>query len=207
MSSEFSFARTREVEFTNLWDLLGSKPTIEPAENSIKEYLEIIKAPNGVSRSEIDLCHLRRFLAKKQYHIKDDSFESLIEDGDIIEANDLTGTQLFRTFEFFSVCSYTLQELATENWVELYERPQLTIQIMIEEWTKILKSGLPGPHRLNVPKHIVKELRAEQNHIECEMKFGWVIYDSQNTPVGVLDTMRAKLVPNEERKVVLFKQH
>lgn len=207
MSGEFSFARSRETEFVDLWNLLGTKQAVNPAEKYIKDYLEIIKSPNGGSRAEIDLCHLKRFLAKRGYHLKDKNFESLIEDGDIIEAYDLTGTQLFRTYEFFAICSYSLYELVTENWPELYERPQLTIQIMMSEWRKILESGQPGPHRLNVPKHILKELRGDRNHIECELKYGWIMYDENNTPVGVLDTIRGKVVPNPDRKVVLFRNH
>jgi hypothetical protein len=173
---------------------------------TLSEYMEIIREP-GVEKStprDIDLLHLRKFLQRKGLFIKDSNYEDFILDGDLIEVYDATGAQLFRNIEYFNYSTYTVWEVATESWENLYYRPSTITHIMLQEWAKLFGSSGETPFKINVPKHILKEIGGRQGLCEIEFKWGWPLFDKEGQIAGALMTERARNLPPADDNQIKF---
>ena len=87
----------------------------------------------------------------------------VLEDTDCIEIYTSEGVQLYRNFQFFEYCSYSLEELMTYPFYELYERPvwleaemRRSVGMCLQEPTQI--------HDLNIPDHNCCEKRSRRAH-------------------------------------------
>jgi hypothetical protein len=84
-----------------------------------------------------------------------------IRDGDIIEIYNQDSVQVFRSFSFFHLVSYTLAELFGNEWWELYSRPEQANLQMMALGEKILKSELRETVLAGVAPHVVQEVFSE----------------------------------------------
>jgi hypothetical protein len=82
---------------------------------------------------------------------------SYILDGDIIEIYDADHIQIFRSFNFFSLVSYSLDEIHNYEWFELYNRDEEIMKTMIAELTNLVASGKKTLMVSPFPPHVVAE--------------------------------------------------
>ncbi len=88
-----------------------------------------------------------------------DDFWSVVDKEEIVEIYNQEEIQIFRTFNFFKTCAYSLMELLTNEWFVLWERPSIVIEKMFEISRACLNGEKTGIHSMNVvPRHILKEI-------------------------------------------------
>lgn len=98
-------------------------------------------------------------------------FLSHITDEDIVEIYSTSHIQLFRNFTFFDLCSYTLEELMTQEWWRLFDRDPNIIEMIIQEATKILTGQITETYTPRIPEHVINEINsAEKNRTRCEIR-------------------------------------
>jgi hypothetical protein len=77
-----------------------------------------------------------------------------LEQNDIIEIYDTNQRQLFRSFNMFNCISYSLEELFSYQWWELFERDNEINERLVRLGTSLLNGEAPA---IDVPPHVIKE--------------------------------------------------
>lgn len=86
----------------------------------------------------------------------DPEFFKLIKSTDVVELYNLDHIQLFRSFNFFSLCNYNLDDIMVFEWFNLYDRAKTVTDSLIQE----MRNHLSGDERISVFKtssHLMKE--------------------------------------------------
>lgn len=90
----------------------------------VTEYVDVMSESSIEDRSVLRNSRtLWRMLGRLRWRPAPDLFESL-RDEFVIEIYDADGLQIFRSFNFFPLCTYTLEEIYTLPWFELYDRDE-----------------------------------------------------------------------------------
>jgi hypothetical protein len=96
----------------------------------------------------------------------DDLFSALSEK-DCIEIYDKNGVQMYRNFEFFRFCSYSVEELLTAPWYELFARdPEIQKNMQLEAQRVMTISR--EHFRSSIPKHLTDETNPGRRRVEIE---------------------------------------
>jgi len=82
-------------------------------------------------------------------------FFQYLEKDDVVEIYDSECIQIFRSFSFFQLCIYPLDQLLTYEWPELYERDETITKSMIELAGNLINGNIQGVHFCNTPTHSV----------------------------------------------------
>lgn len=107
-------------------------------------------------RSVDELQFLRRYLSHQRMAVPGD-LENFITPGDIIEVYDSEGIQHYRSFNFFELCTYSLEEIFTYEWWHLYERNEFVTRNLVNQFIKIFQEN-SGPQLVDFPTHVAREL-------------------------------------------------
>lgn len=145
-------------------------------------------------KGRFDRQHLKKFLKRSGLNIHDDNLDFLIEDSDVLEAYDVEGQQIFRNLEIFRYTSYSLTELVSYHWTELYERPAMINEIIFREWAKIVQTDTTLAIPLTIPKHLLKEKMNQNRQVLIELKYAWRMLDERGNYAGLLISQKASLV-------------
>ncbi|MDG0818093.1 hypothetical protein [Bdellovibrio svalbardensis] len=81
----------------------------------------------------------------------------VIENHHLVEIYNLNHTQIFRSFKYFEVSSYTLEDIYCRKWWNLYERSaedESTIQKIVSEFLGTSEKTI---QRVQMPEHIIRE--------------------------------------------------
>lgn len=92
------------------------------------------------------------------------NFMTQINPGDVIEVANKDYIQVYRSYSCFTLCNYSILELTTYPWFELYERSSLVTKQLCETVEKVLEGRLSYSEWENVPEYTLRELMTEQ---EC----------------------------------------
>lgn len=84
-----------------------------------------------------------------------------IRPGDVIEIYNQDSVQVFRSFSFFRLISYTLEEFFVHEWWELYRRPEEASRKAFEICQNILRGGVPETVYECLDVHEVEEVFSE----------------------------------------------
>lgn len=159
------YARSKEPLFFNL-----SVDEQKRAFNYLKSYMDILQS-----------CHLRPNEANFDQKFIWSAFRSLdlipnddiwkyYFDGCVVEFYDMTGVQRFRNFNFFDICSYTLEDIFTKPWFSLYERDESITAAIVESSTKLFTKEIEYSIPTLVPDHDLIEKKSErQNYIRMHL--------------------------------------
>ncbi|KYG63054.1 hypothetical protein AZI86_15145 [Bdellovibrio bacteriovorus] len=86
----------------------------------------------------------------------------------VVEFYSLKGLQLFRTFNYFELTSYTLEDIYCRPWHDLYERPEDFSENMFGQIEKMVSEG-NAKESLLFGSHTIKErLSLERLEIFCD---------------------------------------
>ncbi|MBO9666081.1 MAG: hypothetical protein J7501_04650 [Bdellovibrio sp.] len=122
-----------------------------------------------------------------------DFFTHLTQE-DIVEIYSKDQLQLFRNFKFFDHCSYTLEELHTIEWWNLFERTEENTKIILGEAIKALSGEIHESFVPNVPIHSLREANsAEHFTMEIELRRMAPVYRNRQIE-GVIVLERARLI-------------
>lgn len=124
------------------------------------------------------------YALKKLRLVSTSNMMDLIEDGDLVEVY-LGTRQVYRTFNYYNLCSYSLDELASMPWDQLFYRPlEITTQIF-GEIGKALQSREIMPSQ--TPEHVVEELLSP-NQFKFKYRLKYIV------PLIDLETRREDCV-------------
>jgi hypothetical protein len=133
--------------------------------DNLRTYVEVCEDVTRDGKSLTDSNHfLWRMLLKRRLRPSADLFE-LFEDGDIIDVYDMNGfVQIFRNMRFFSVCSYSLDELLCRPWYELYARDErVTLGIHTTALTFASRTT-QNTQYLDLGEHVLEEIDSEAGY-------------------------------------------
>lgn len=99
---------------------------------------------------------VRRSLARRGLEFVDSTVESRFRDDDIIEIYDSSGVQICRSWSYFKNCSYSLIDLLTFSWGELYSRPRLIEKNLLAKMTQLF-SKESKTFDYNLPEYVISE--------------------------------------------------
>ena len=121
---------------------------------------------------------------------------SHIQNEDIIEIYSKEHVQLFRNFNFFDCCSYTLEELNTYEWWSLFEREEAVTQKIIDACNLVFNGEVDGTFVPDVPVHQLREARsAERLTMNCEIRRMAPVYRNKR-PDCVIVLEKVEMIRN-----------
>jgi len=85
--------------------------------------------------------------------------------GDLVKILNKDFLQIYRNFNFFAYCNYSLLELSTYPWYELYERSTTVTDQLIEMCGRLFKGESEAlPLKQRMEPYTVTELRTEEKN-------------------------------------------
>ena len=137
-------------------ELKRTMEALEPTLNSPLRELgadqnrDIVKPVN-----ELELLH--KFLTYKRCLVPE-NMEDFIGPEDVIEVYDYRGIQQYRSFNFFNLCTYTLEDIFTHEWWHLYERNEFVTRQIGVMAGRIFANNESAPVVLDLPSHVAREI-------------------------------------------------
>lgn len=120
-----------------------------------------IKAAMDEGLDSFDESRMLRFALGRLFLLGDSSAADIVEADDVVEIYDSNFVQVYRSFSYFNLCNYSLLELSSYPWFELYERSSIISKQLIEISERILNERLPSTSLAEVPLYTVKELMTD----------------------------------------------
>lgn len=109
-------------------------------------------------RSEFgELELLKRFLAKLGLSVPK-GLPTLLDKDDVIEVYDRNAVQAYRSFNFFTICSYSLEDIFLNEWWNLYERSVFITNKIGDMAVDIFANNKKEPVWVKAPEHWVNEI-------------------------------------------------
>lgn len=105
----------------------------------------------------LERCYVEQAL--KMYELDvEEGFWKKLEKDDVIEVYSAENIQLFRTFNFFKISSYSLLDLLTNEWYHLWERPSFVMENIVQSVGELVAGKIKTTTPVNFSRHIVKEI-------------------------------------------------
>jgi len=92
-------------------------------------------------------------------------FSRIDDNSEIIEIYNLEGFQVWRNFNYFDVCSYTLEEIYSIDWNDLYLRSDEKTEECRQKITALLTGQTPDLFDANVENHEITELCSQYRFV------------------------------------------
>lgn len=147
-------AQTQNIQiipFTNHNLIYFSKLSVENRKNILNHlriYLSICKNIVAECGTNYDFSQSIWIALKELGFTPSSDLFSYLTANKIIEIHNLQGQQIYRNLYFFKFCSYTLEELYSIPWVELFHRPQKNIDQMISFVQKVSVANIHNTIRI-----------------------------------------------------------
>jgi hypothetical protein len=131
---------------------------------------QILQAVRAYTEALNDVCKfddhidmgqfIWRFLLRLGITPSEDLF-STIKNEEFIQIYNLDQFQIFRSLRCFERCSFTLEELTSKSWFELWDRDALFFYALTGLVSRIIQFIKPTNLRLDFPYHTVREIESE----------------------------------------------
>ncbi len=177
------YSRTGVSKFKEM-SLHGRSQTIR----NFTQYADLLE---GAAKNGINLRHEKEVLTYVLARVgltASDSAMDLIEDGHIIEIYTAEHIQIFRNIEFMQYCNYSLLDLLTFTFFDLYERAALVTNKLLEASSRIFSSDIEVLDlRSEFPHHVLRQRFAEPKaEIELDMRYLWPLFAGPENRKGLL---------------------
>ncbi|OFZ23147.1 MAG: hypothetical protein A2202_08490 [Bdellovibrionales bacterium RIFOXYA1_FULL_36_14] len=106
--------------------------------------------------------YLKRFLFLYKLHT-DYNLNEILDETDVIEIYDANHIQMYRSFNFFQYCSYSFEEIFTNEWWRLFQRSVFVTNKLVEVGVNTVKRQLKEIQYVNCPNHWVDEIYSKHN--------------------------------------------
>ena len=156
--------------------------------NNLQTYVEICEDTirNGYDLSSLQIVWhaLKKFSLRAPFNL----FEN-IKETDVIEIHNLEGIQIFRNFNFYSFCSYTIEELYSSSWDYLYEHGDSALATLTQFVSDCASGEWSGPRPLDIPEYSIKENYSEGKfNLLVQMKVGSPLFAADKKPAATIIT-------------------
>jgi hypothetical protein len=114
----------------------------------------------------------------------------------VIEVHSPEGLQLFRNFNFYKYCGYSIEELYSDSWDKLYERDERVASLMFEFVNKIYGGLVRTTVAPEIPPYRARELFSSRRY-EVEVKWEWgapLFAEGTSQPKATIAIETAKLI-------------
>lgn len=120
---------------------------------------------------------------------------SRLESTDVVEIYAVNGIQLFRSFHFFELCSYTLEELFTTPWFDLFQRDPEIDRMHLDMHNDLINGRVRGIEVRPIPPYIVREKFGRRRLVNRgEFRLISPLFEKSGAVVGYVHALRATLV-------------
>ena len=114
-----------------------------------------------------------------------ENVKSILTDDHIVEVYNLDHVQLFRSINFFDLCNYSLLDLLSRQWFELFERLESVTNANLDEITDVVKGG--KLRRMTVGPHLLKELDSNPRGVfNFNLLYCCPVFSAPGVPGGYL---------------------
>ncbi len=171
-----------------------------------RQLFEMSSLPGSPPVNEKKLLWLALKLLK---FIPSSDLMNMITDDDFVEVF-VGSRQVYRSFNYYDICSYSFDELESLPWENLFRREDTSIfEAMVKEATAAIQTKKMVYSQ--TPEHIVSETSSPfQNKIKYKLKYIIPIKDAESARndcfVTVLSASLLETIPKEER-VERMKKH
>ena len=172
---------------------------------TLQKQEQIVRSSQGVSANvspgellkEQEMNFLRQFLFRYKMIPADESVFTRISDEDFIEIYDAEGIQIYRRWSFFKFCRYTIDQILTKSWGELYERPQFVEKKLYAMMPSLFQRGC-GIVDYNIEDFVLSERYLDPpSQYLVKMKFACPLLDSKTkATVAFLSIAQARRLEN-----------
>lgn len=154
----------------------------------------------GALEQNIDGCDevaMLKYAVRRLSLDAEDEVLNEIRSGDVVEIFDQNHTQIYRSYSCFSLCNYSLLELAAYPWFDLYERSSLVAKNLIDISNAIL-SGASFIRLNNFPEYSLREALTEERALfALQERFMALIKSAVNGQNYILSVKTVREVPTE----------
>lgn len=119
----------------------------------LERYLFVCERTAGAGFSPAESHRLLWFALRTMGYLPPDRLFDYVRDEQIVLVNDPQHRQIFRNFAFFSMCSYTLEELYACPWPRLYHS-EVGYEQDLAQAAVVLGPQLGHVVRSTAPKHV-----------------------------------------------------
>jgi hypothetical protein len=123
-----------------------------------------------------------------------DLFDRIHEE-DVVEVYDSSFMQIFRNTTFMELCTYTMDDIFTREFPELYRRPVEVNNILVSYCTAFFSGERFQTLQTEVPEHDLEEIASRKMRV-FRIKQGIIspLFNRARRPVAVVGTLRAKIL-------------
>lgn len=156
------------------WEIFITLP--ETTKTAIKGFIKgqtafIQEAVAAGVEPKSEKAMLRHALSKLRI-ICDESIFDEVEETDVIEILDQNLAQMYRSFSCFAICNYSVLELTTIPFFDLYERSSAITKILVEACGEIFEGKTSFKSLRHIGSYPVREiLTPEKNSFVIQEKF------------------------------------
>lgn len=110
------------------------------------------------SHNEVEML---KFALRKLSLLSDTNVFDEIENGDVIEIFDREYRQVYRSYSCFNLCNYSLIELTSYPFFELYERSSHVTKRLVEFCDAIINGSATYLSFSTLPEYVLRELKTQ----------------------------------------------
>jgi hypothetical protein len=138
---------------------------------------------------------------------------NFVTDDHVVEIHDKTGVQIFRNFQFYKFCSYSVEELYCISWPKLFTHEGEFTQQILEKGMLLLSGTVNSTIPFNITDHEIHETDSIcKFQIRANVEFGSPLFNSEsNQPEATIVLEKGELLNPENRKylhqAMPFHQH
>lgn len=135
--------------------------------------------------------------ACKEFGVRPPSdFFSKIGPDSVIEVHSREGVQIFRNFNFYRYCSYSIEELYSQSWNNLYTRDLSIVDSMKGFLGQIYDGTVQSTVAPPVPSYRATELHSARRYeVEVSWDWGAPLFDLKTSdPVASIAIETAKVI-------------
>lgn len=205
-SNLFSYFCTEITKHAKVYDIdlcaISNKGINKFNELSADQKMQIIEALKGcvyqleqASLKNVSIIgdnrkHAWWALRNLGYIPPDDLFDK-IDASDIIEIYDSNSIQVFRSFELFKHISYSLTEMFSYTWSDLFERDEFVFNRISNTVADVLAGKTKGIIYANFPDHVVKEKFSAKKHwLKMRLKLLSPVYRADGSIGGLISAFQ-----------------
>lgn len=123
-----------------------------------------------------------------------DVYDQLAE-GDVIEIYDIHSIQVYRNINFFRTTNYSLMDVISHPWMNLWDRPRRVTDAINEQVGAIFAAPGVSPVPMDIPVHLLREQAFGKTQIfEIRMKTVAKVLTESGELYGGVSTMRAETI-------------
>ncbi len=121
----------------------------------------------------------------------------LLHPEDIIEIYNLDGIQVFRSFHFFRLCSYTIEDLLCSTWHDLFHRESGPDTAYFEYFGRLISGKIRDTEKMAVDAHLVRETSSPKRLVGIvEPRYVAPLFDNTKRVNGFVHIFNASPISN-----------